>query len=164
MDRVRRKIALSSLAALVVVGILGGLFFQTVAFQSTNVSGTSSTSKIPTAFKIEFFTNVAMTNRIRNGRAVEGSAVYVNLILVDAQGNPVRYRGSGLLEVTVSVSHGLLSATNVYISPGYSSTGKSFGPIQWVLPSSAGLRISINSSASFDGHLIFGKASLSTVA
>ena len=164
---------LSLLVLFVSTSFLGNSSFQSSSYRrqseaqlNLSVGGanmTHITKKSPLAFKIEFFTDAALTHRIRNGRAVEGSTLYLDIILINAHRNPVNYSGSPQLQVTLSISAGALSATNVWISPGHSDTESSFGGIIWLLPSSAGLRISINCSAIYDGRIIFGEASLTTV-
>ena len=153
------KLAVLSLLALVVsVSLLG-----TLSFQSSSYQVQSAANKSPSAFRIELFRNLALTHRIRNGRAVEGSTVYVDVVLLDARGNPVNYTGTGLLQLTLALSAGTISATNVYISSGHSDTEGSFGGILWTLPSHAGLKVDINSTASINGKVIYGSASLITV-
>jgi hypothetical protein len=170
----RKVVVLILLVLFVSIGFLESPSLQSSAYHSRteapvhlSVEGgnlaTSIADKSPLAFKIEFFTDPGLTHQIRNGRAIEGSTLYLDVVLVDSHRKPVDFSGSGLLLVTLSISAGAISATNVYITPGHSDTQSSFGGILWVLPSTAGLRISIDSSASYNGKLIFGAASLTTI-
>ena len=123
---------------------------------------TSTSSSTPTAFRVELFSNSALTHRIRHGHAPAGSTLYVDVVLINAQGNPIDYSGSGLLLVVLSATSGSLSATDVYIVPGHSDTASSFGGILWALPSSVGLKTCLSSTASIGGAAISGKACLIT--
>lgn len=164
MSSFLRKFLVLSLLSLLTVGVLGGLLSASSAFQSQGSIANPTLNEGPLHFRIEFFTNVAMTHRIGNGRAVEGSAVYLNIFLVNAKGEPVHFPGSDFLQITIQISSGTISATNVYIGSGSSNTGKSFGPIQWFLSASTGIKVIVNSTADYDSYQIFGRGVLHTVA
>ncbi|MDA4125346.1 MAG: hypothetical protein OK438_07890 [Thaumarchaeota archaeon] len=95
--------------------------------------------------------------------SVAGLTLQVDVQLQDAYGNFVIYTGLNQLQVTLSASAGLLGATTVYIKPGGSTTGTSYGSIAWTMPSS-GSTVSLSASAVVGGHQLTGMKTVTIVS
>ncbi len=73
--------------------------------------------------------------------AATGGTLYFNVIISDQYGNVATNTALTQIQVGLTASCGAtcpLSATNVYIAPGQSSTAASFGAIVWTMPSTIG--------------------------
>ena len=100
--------------------------------------------------------------------AVEGSTIGVDISLADAYGNPaVAPPSSPEIQITLSPSSGLLSATFVYIPASDSATNStapasSFGAIYWSMPSSLGT-YTLTATGVVNGVSVKGTGSVTTV-
>jgi hypothetical protein len=90
--------------------------------------------------------------------------LYVNVAIADAYGNTVTVSPpSPQVQITLSASSGLLSATTVYISSGKSDTNSSFGTIQFTAPSSTG-SVTLSASGVYNGNSISSTATVTVVS
>jgi len=109
--------------------LLGGLAMPVV--QASSPSTARDVHMVITTYKDAALTQE--TSRVRIG-----GTLYVVVSLQDRSGNPVVWKGPSQLQITLDASAGLLSATNVYITPGTSNTTAGFGLIEYFAPSSPG--------------------------
>jgi hypothetical protein len=99
---------------------------------------------------ITTFKDSGMTRQTHRVHA--GGTLYVVVGLEDRTGNPVIWNGQTPLQITLSATAGLLTATNVYITPGTSNTAAGFGLIAYSAPSSPGVQ-HLQASAILSGRL-----------
>ncbi|MDG6901771.1 MAG: hypothetical protein JRM80_07395 [Nitrososphaerota archaeon] len=118
------------------------------------ISTTASSTPVDTiggpasTFVVKAFYGPGITNAIVD--VIPSTTYNVNVALADAFGNTATNTGAQI-QITLSASSGLLSATNVYISGGFSSTSASFGPISWTSPSTTGT-VTLTASGVVAGH------------
>ncbi len=89
-----------------------------------------------TTFKIKVTYDSALS--LPASSAVPSATLYVNVLIADLYENAATNPGPQQIQITLSKSGGVLSATNVYITSGGSDTKTVFGPIAWTLPNSTG--------------------------
>jgi len=108
----------------------------------TTVAGAASSFKI-----LAYFTD--QTDLIKSS-LVAGQTSYVVVELVDNFGNVVPNNAATQIQIQLSTSTGTLSATTVYIAVNDVATNgaNSFGPIQWIIPSSTAVGTVVNLAAS----------------
>jgi hypothetical protein len=70
--------------------------------------------------------------------AATGATLYVDVTISDAYGNVAENTASTAIQITLTPTAGLLTATTVYIISLGTDTASSFGPITWTMPSSTG--------------------------
>lgn len=126
----------------------------------TTIAGAATSIKVKL-----FFTNTAgaLTDPVGSS-SVGGLTLWVNAIFRDAYGNTAVNPGPNVVQVTLTASGGLLSATTVYIPTGFSSTKDSFGPIAWTLPSGSGASYTLTASGVVSGTAVLGSKTISTVS
>jgi hypothetical protein len=108
--------------------------------------------------------------------ASSGATLYVDAILTDAYGNTVANALLQQIQISMSTSGvsggGLLSATQIYLSSGCSSTNQtgllgsclgSFGPVAWTLPTALGAS-TVTATAVINGVQIVGSITVTTVS
>jgi hypothetical protein len=95
--------------------------------------------------------------------ATSGATVYVDAALTDAYGNVVTNTSPQQVQVTLSASGGLLSATTVYIAAGSSSTNATSGPVAWTLPTALGAS-TVTATAVVAGKSVTGSATVTTIS
>jgi hypothetical protein len=95
--------------------------------------------------------------------ATSGATVYVDAALTDAYGNIVTNPSSQQVQVTLSASGGLLSATTVYIAAGSSSTNVTSGPVAWTLPAALGSS-TVTATAVVAGKSVTGSSTVTTIS
>ena len=94
---------------------------------------------------------------------VAGLTLYVDVSLSDGFGNTVTNTSPNQIQITLTPSAGVMSATNVYITSGASDTKGSFGPIAWTLPSS-GTSLNLKASGVVGGVLVSNTATMTVVS
>jgi len=108
--------------------------------------------------------------------ATSGATLYVDAILTDAYGNIVSNALLQQIQINMGASGvsggGLLSATNIYLSSGCSSTNQtgivgtclgSFGPVAWTLPATLGAS-TVTATAVINGVAITGSITVTTIS
>jgi hypothetical protein len=95
--------------------------------------------------------------------ATSGATVYVDASLTDASGNTVTNTSPQQVQVTLSASGGLLSATTVYIAAGSSSTNATSGPVAWTLPTALGAS-TVTATAVVAGKSVTGTTTVTTIS
>ena len=98
---------------------------------------------------------------------VPGSYVGVDISLSDAYGNPaVAPSSSPQIQIALSLTAGVISATSVYIPATKSSTNAtgSFGAIEWTLPSTVGTKATLTAIGVVNGLQVKGSGSVTTVS
>jgi hypothetical protein len=113
---------------------------------------------IPTAYasasspsvhlRISTYSNPGLT--MPSSKVHPGGSLYVVVSLVDKAGKPVVWTLSKPLLITLSVSGGVLTATDVFITAGNSNTSASFGLILYTAPTSHGIK-HLTASATISG-------------
>jgi DsbC/DsbD-like thiol-disulfide interchange protein len=125
------------------------VFLGSLAVPFVQASSTSTPTK-GVHLVITTYKDAALTEKTHRVRT--GGTLYVVVSLRDKSGHPVVWNGPGLLQITLSASAGVLSATNVFITPGTSNTAAGFGLILYVAPSSPGVQ-HLRASAVLSGQL-----------
>jgi hypothetical protein len=108
--------------------------------------------------------------------ATAGATLYVDAILTDAYGNIVINALLQQIQINMAASGvsggGLLSATNIYLSSGCSSTNQtgilgsclgSFGPVAWTLPTTLGAS-TVTATAVINGVQVVGAITVTTIS
>ena len=106
--------------------------------------------------------NDGATASIKN--SVNGTTVYVNVFITDAYGNYATNPGPNQIQVSLTPSAGVLSATTVYITSGAADTKTIIGAIAWTLPPTFAKGITLTASGVLSGHTTSGKATVNTVS
>ena len=119
----------------------------------TTVAGPAST------FMVTVFFGAGLTNPTAD--VIPSTTYNVDVWLVDAYGNTGAVAGSQI-QIALSASSGVLTATNVYISPGHQDTGTSFGTIYWTSPSTTG-SVTLTATGVVSGHSKTGSESVSVL-
>lgn len=130
------------------------------ASKITTIGGAATTIKVNV-----YFTNTAgvLSNPVGT-KAVGGLTLWVNAIFSDAYGNKATNPGPNVVQVTLSASGGVLSATTIYIPTGGSDTLSNIGPIAWSLPSGSGSSYTLTASGVVSGVAVSGTKTVSTVS
>jgi len=135
----------------------------------TYVSPTTVVTVAGTAAEFVIQTGFGQTLTPGTANAVTGTSIGVDISLADAYGNPTTAptTGSPEIQIELTLTGGLLSATSVYIPAGDSSTNathpaSSFGAIYWTLPSSLGT-YKISATGVVSGVQVAGSATVTTV-
>jgi len=99
---------------------------------------------------------------------VAGASYHVRVSLSDAFGNSVTVAGTSQLQITLTASQGVLSATTVYIASGASNTftPPSFGDIVLTLPSAlvVGSTVAVTASGAVGGAAVTGSKTVTLVS
>jgi len=108
--------------------------------------------------------------------STSGGTLYVDAILTDAYGNIVANALSQQIQVSMALSGvsggGLLSATQIYLASGCSSTNQtgisggcpgSFGPVAWTLPTTLGAS-TVTATAVINGVAVTGTITVTTIS
>ncbi|HEV2138951.1 MAG TPA: hypothetical protein VGR53_08915 [Nitrososphaerales archaeon] len=96
--------------------------------------------------------------------AVGGLTLWIDGIFADQFGNTAKNPGPNAVQVTLTASAGVLSATTVYIPAGGSDTLSSFGAIAWTLPAGSGTSLTLTASGVVSGTAVSGTKSITTVS
>jgi hypothetical protein len=134
------------------------------AFIGNGTDSTSVTTQFGSAAKlnVKLYYDSGLATAITNGRAVNGTDIFINAILQDAYGNTVTNNG-GQIQLTISVSAGgVISASTVYIPTGDSDTYTGFGTITWTTSSSLGSE-TVSFSGVVAGNTVSGSKSITVV-
>jgi hypothetical protein len=120
----------------------------------------------PSTFNVEVKYTTALndgaTPNIKN--SVNGTTVYVNVFITDAYGNAATNPGPNQIQITLTPSAGVLSATTVYIVASGSDTKTTIGAIAWTLPKAITSGITLTASGVLSGVTKTGKATVNTVS
>lgn len=94
-----------------------------------------------------------------------GATYFITVSLADVFGNAVTNSEPNQIQLTLSSTVGVLSATNVYIATGYTGTG-SFGPISLTIPSSTALGtvVTLTATGPVNGVIVHGVGSFTIVS
>ncbi len=136
-----------------------------------NVTGTvpqATTAAGPAAsFKVNAYYYASGNPPVFSGPAtntVSSGTLYLDVTLVDAYGNDVTLAANAnTLQVNLAASTGLLSATNVYITAGHSTTGSSFGAVIYTAPSTLGTA-KITATGVVAGQAVSGETTIGVVS
>jgi hypothetical protein len=114
---------------------------------------------------LAFFTNTGgvLTDPVKSV-AVGGLTIWLNAQFADAYNNKAVNPGPNAVQVTLSASGGVLSATTVYIPTGGADTLSSFGPIAWTLPPGTGTALTLTASGVVSGISVSGTKTVTTVS
>jgi hypothetical protein len=96
---------------------------------------------------------------------VNGTTVYADVIISDAYGNLATNPGPNSIQITLSPSAGVLSATTAYVLVSDSDTFTHFGSVAWTLPGSPNVisGLTLTASGVLSGVTSTATGSISTV-
>jgi hypothetical protein len=109
-----------------------------LANSTTPAAGTQTitTAGLPTTFTVITYYDSTLLSPTTH--AATGATLYVDVVISDAYGNVAANNGQTAIQITLTPSAGVLSATNVYIPQFGSDTASTFGAISWTVPSTTG--------------------------
>jgi len=147
--------------------------FQTIVSQPTDATPTGvlaasgDSAEVVTVagsaagLLVEFFYNPKITQTATD--TIFGSTVYVDVTLVDAYNNVAVNTGSNQIQINLTPSAGVLSATSVYIKSDQSDTNSSFGAIAYTVPGTA-QTLTLSASGVVNGLAVHGSSPLGVVS
>jgi hypothetical protein len=130
---------------------------------STASLGVTTVSGAPAQFVLKVYFDNAKVSSVKSN-AVNGSTLFVNVLLSDAFGNAAINSLGEQVQVLVTTSTGLLSITSAYVNATTYDTWTSMGPIAWTLPSSIGTPVVLTASGVYAGVAFTTSKTVTTVS